>query len=62
VPAELHKNRMQWLIRFCVICCYVSIMWRPGVCIDLSHFVSVMWMPVIRTPICLNLASEKSHW
>jgi hypothetical protein len=31
VPAELLANRMQWLIRFCVIRCYVSVMWRPGV-------------------------------
>jgi hypothetical protein len=30
VPAELHANRMQWLIRLCVIRCYVSVMWRPG--------------------------------
>jgi hypothetical protein len=25
VPAELHANRMQWLIRLCVIRCYVSV-------------------------------------
>jgi hypothetical protein len=31
VPAELHANRMQWLTRLCVIRCYVSVMWRPGV-------------------------------
>jgi hypothetical protein len=30
VPAELHANRMQWLIRLSVIR-YVSVMWRPGV-------------------------------
>jgi hypothetical protein len=30
VPAELHANRMQWLIRLSVIHCYVSVMWRPG--------------------------------
>jgi hypothetical protein len=30
VPAELHANRMQWLIRLGVIRCYVSVMWRPG--------------------------------
>jgi hypothetical protein len=31
VPAELHANRMKWLIRFCVIRCYVSVVLRPGV-------------------------------
>jgi hypothetical protein len=31
VPAEIHMNRMQWLIRLWVIRCYVSVMWRPGV-------------------------------
>jgi hypothetical protein len=31
VPAELHANRIQWLIRLCVIRGYVSVMWRPGV-------------------------------
>jgi hypothetical protein len=30
VSAELYANRMQWLIRLCVIRCYVSAMWRPG--------------------------------
>jgi hypothetical protein len=30
VPAELHANRMQRLIRPCVIRGYVSVMWRPG--------------------------------
>jgi hypothetical protein len=30
VPAELHSNRMQWSIRLCVMRCYVSVMWRPG--------------------------------
>jgi hypothetical protein len=30
VPAELHANRMQWLIKLCVIRCYVSVMWRSG--------------------------------
>jgi hypothetical protein len=30
VHAKLHANRMQWLIRICVIRCYVSVMWRPG--------------------------------
>jgi hypothetical protein len=32
VPAELHANGMQWLIRLCVVRCYVSVMWRPGLC------------------------------
>jgi hypothetical protein len=31
VPAELHANRMQRLIRLYIIRCYVSVMWRPGV-------------------------------
>jgi hypothetical protein len=30
VPAELDANRMQWLIRFCVIRGYVSVIWRSG--------------------------------
>jgi hypothetical protein len=30
VPTELHENRTQWLIKPCVIRCYVSVMWRPG--------------------------------
>jgi hypothetical protein len=30
VPAELHANRMQWLLRLCVIRFYVYVMWRPG--------------------------------
>jgi hypothetical protein len=30
VPVELHTNRIQWLIRHCVIGCYVSVMWKPG--------------------------------
>jgi hypothetical protein len=38
VSAESHANRMQWLIRLCVIRCYVSVMWRPGVRISfVSH-------------------------
>jgi hypothetical protein len=31
VPAELHANRMKWLIRFCVIRCYVE-GWCAPVC------------------------------
>jgi hypothetical protein len=31
VPAELSVNRIQWLIRLCLIRCYVSVMWSPGV-------------------------------
>jgi hypothetical protein len=31
LPAGLHANRMQWLIRLCVIRCYVSVIWRAGV-------------------------------
>jgi hypothetical protein len=31
LPSELHVNRRQWLIRLCVIRCYVSVMWRAGV-------------------------------
>jgi cellulose synthase/poly-beta-1,6-N-acetylglucosamine synthase-like glycosyltransferase len=30
LPAELHANRMQWLIIFCVIRGCVSVVWRPG--------------------------------
>jgi hypothetical protein len=31
MSAQLHANRIQWLIRFCVVRCYVSVMWRAGV-------------------------------
>jgi hypothetical protein len=31
VPAELHANRKEWLIRLCVIRDYMSVMWRSGV-------------------------------
>jgi hypothetical protein len=30
VPVELHANQMQWLIKLCVMRCYVSVTWRPG--------------------------------
>jgi hypothetical protein len=54
VPAELHADRMQWLIKLCVVRCYVTAMWGPGmhrclvkcllrgslVCTDLSGYVA----------------------
>jgi hypothetical protein len=41
VPAELHANRKQWLIILCVKCCYVSVMWRPGM--HWSVWFSFQW-------------------
>jgi hypothetical protein len=31
MSAELHANRMQWLIRPCITRRYVSVMWMSGI-------------------------------
>jgi hypothetical protein len=46
VLAELHANRMQWLIQLYVLCCYVSVMCRPGV-----HRPGVH-RPGVHRPVC----------
>jgi hypothetical protein len=48
VPAGLHANRMQWLIRLGVISCYVSVMWRPGMHRSeiVTHHVTRHNMPI----------------
>jgi hypothetical protein len=58
VTAELHANRMQCLIRLCVIRCYISVMWRSGVhrpvwlrCQVRTHYL-VMYKHGVR--YCLN--------
>jgi hypothetical protein len=50
VPAELHVNRMQWLIRLCVMRGYVSVVWRLG----MRGYVSVTWRPGIHRSVWLR--------
>jgi hypothetical protein len=51
MPAELHANRMPWLIKLRVIRGYVSVMWRPGV--HRSVWLCVCYVEAWYSPICL---------
>jgi hypothetical protein len=55
VPAELHSNLMQWLIRLCVIRFYVSVMWTPGMHRSVWLCVSYVeaWYELICLVMCL---------
>jgi hypothetical protein len=65
VPAEVHANRMQWFIRLCIICGYVSVMWRAGIwlrCQVHTNAVVTICTPDDRHVGARNMLSQQTSY